>query len=274
LTRVAAPDHRAVRRRNAVEAGGFVQTIKYERTNRIGDVTLTGGVTNPINRLFLREFAETLEAAANDADIRGLVIHSSNEKFFCIGLDIPELVDMDEPTFTEFYRAFNRVSLALYRFPKPTVAAIGGHAIAGGFILAVCCDYRLIASGRRLMGLNEVKLGVPIPFVGDCVLRDLVGARNARELAEVGEFHAPQRLLELGVVDRIVPPENLMTGAVGHIQALAEFPAEASAIIKRNRVERVEAEILARLEEKEAIFISRWFAPDTRERLEEAKARF
>lgn len=77
--------------------------------------------------------------------------------------------------------------LALYTLPKPVVAAITGHAIAGGCILALCCDYRFISEGRKLMGLNEVKLGVPVPYLADRVLHALVGTRYAREIIESGE---------------------------------------------------------------------------------------
>jgi enoyl-CoA hydratase/carnithine racemase len=149
-----------------------------------------------------------------------------------------------------------------------------GHAIAGGCILALCCDYRFIAEGRKLMGLNEIKLGVPVPYLADCVLRHVVGARHAREIVETGEFYGPDKLLQMGVVDQVMPLEQVLPKAIEKAASLGTLPQAAFALIKRNRVEMVEAHILAHLEEKERVFLERWYSPEARERLEEAMEKF
>ena len=74
--------------------------------------------------------------------------------------------------------------------------------------MALCCDYRFIAEGRKLMGLNEVKLGVPVPYLGDCILRHLVGARHARDIMDTGDFYHPEVLLQMGMVDQALPLEK------------------------------------------------------------------
>ena len=113
---------------------------------------------------------------------------------------------------------FNQVCMELYTMPKPTVAAVTGHAIAGGCILALCCDYRFAAEGRKLMGLNEIRLGVPVPYLADCVLRQIVGARNAREIMETGEFYLPEQSLQIGMIDRVLPLEKVVADSI------ASFP--------------------------------------------------
>ncbi|MEE8391251.1 MAG: enoyl-CoA hydratase/isomerase family protein [Anaerolineae bacterium] len=143
--------------------GAEKREILYtEYRDRVAIVKLNRPVTNALNLQLVDELTETLQNVRHDANVHSLVLGSSNEKFFSIGFDIPQLFELDRESFTKFYQAFNRVCLDLYTLPKPTVAAIPGHAIAGGCILALCCDYRLIAQGRKLMGLNEIKLGVPI----------------------------------------------------------------------------------------------------------------
>jgi enoyl-CoA hydratase/carnithine racemase len=202
------------------------------------------------------------------------MLGSSNEKFFAIGFDIPQLFDLSRQDFESFYRAFNRLCLGLYTLPKPTVAAITGHAIAGGCILALCCDYRFIAAGRKLMGLNEIKLGVPVPYLADCLLRCIAGVRNAREIAESGEFYQPAESLQMGMVDRVLPLEQVLPDAIEKARSLGALPQEAYAIIKRNRVEEVETRVLTHLEDKMQLFLERWYSDATRERLREAVARF
>jgi enoyl-CoA hydratase/carnithine racemase len=173
-----------------------------------------------------------------------------------------------------FYQTFNRTCMDLYTFPKPTVAAITGHAIAGGCILALCCDYRFIAQGRKLMGLNEIKLGVPVPYPADCILRHLIGVRNARDVLDSGEFYQPEQLHSIGLVDQILQPERVLSASIEMARTLGGLPQTAFAMIKRNRVETVEAQVFARLAEKEQFFIERWYASDTRERLRDASERF
>jgi len=235
---------------------------------------LDRAVTNALNPQLVRELAEDLKSARDDSTVRGLVLGSANDKFFSIGFDIPGLFELAEDDFATFFRAFNRLCLDLYALPKPTVAAITGHAIAGGCILALCCDYRFIAQGRKLMGLNEIQLGVPVPYVADCILQQVVGARNAREIAYTGQFYTPEALLQMGLVDRMLPLEQVRQQAIEKAEALGALPPAAFATIKRHHVETVEARILKRLAEKEQVFIERWYSGEARKRLREAMAKF
>jgi enoyl-CoA hydratase/carnithine racemase len=235
---------------------------------------LDRGVTNALNLQLVNGLAETLQQVKGDSDVHGLVLGSSNDKFFSIGFDIPQLLEIARDDFKLYYQAFNRLCLELHTLPKPTIAAITGHAIAGGCILALCCDYRFIAEGRKLMGLNEVKLGVPVPYPADRVLRHLVGWRTARDIVDAGEFFEPEELLRMGMVDQILPLERVLSGSIEKVRALGALPQAAFATIKRNRVEMVEAQILARLEEKEQLFVECWYSAEAREHLREAMKRF
>ena len=235
---------------------------------------LNRGVTNALNLAYVEGLGEVIQQVRGDPDVRALVVASSNDKFFSIGFDIPELFELNRDRFGGFYRAFNRACLDLYTLPKPTVAAITGHAIAGGCILALCCDYRFIAEGRKLMGLNEVKLGVPVPYLGDRVLHVLSGTRQARRVMESGEFYGPEESLEMGMVDQVWPLEQVVDQAVEKAEALGSLPGTAYGMIKRNRVEVVEAEVVARKEEKEGAFIECWYSDEARERLREAMEKF
>ncbi len=247
--------------------------ISVEHRERVAIVKLNRGVTNAINLQLVGELVEALQEAKQDPDVSSLVLTGS-EKFFSIGFDIPHLYGLAREDFRVYYRAFNRLCLDLYTLPKPTVAAITGHAIAGGCILALCCDQRFIAEGRKLMGLNEIKLGVPVPYPGDRILRDLVGARNAREIVEAGDFYPSEELLRMGVVDRVMQLEQVLPESIEKAASLGALPQEPFAVIKGNRVEAVAAQVLAQLEEKESVFLEQWYSGQTRELLKAAMERF
>ena len=232
------------------------------------------GVTNALNSEFVQALDEVLQRVKSDAGVSGLVLASSNEKFFSIGLDIPDLYPLEREDFRDFFRVFNRVCMDLYTLPKPTVAAITGHALAGGCILALCCDWRFIAEGRKLMGLNEVKLGVPVPYLADRVLHALAGVRHARKIMECGDFYAPAEALEMGMVDEVLPVEAVVNNALAHAEKLGSLPGAAYGMIKQNRVETTAAEVLAGETEKERYFIESWYSEAVRERLREAMEKF
>jgi enoyl-CoA hydratase/carnithine racemase len=251
-----------------------MQLISTEIQETVGIIELKNGVTNTISQQMIQEMAESLEIFDADPQVRGLVITGSGDKFFSIGFDIPNLYDLSRAEFEDFYNTFNRFALRLFTFPKPTIAAITGHAIAGGCILALCCDYRFIAAGRKLMGLNEIKLGVPVPYTADCILRDLIGTQRGRDVLELGEFYPPDDLLHLGMVDKVAPLEEVLPAAIEHIKLIGKNPLEAYAITKANRTKPVETAIRADFQEKMDQFIDCWYAPEGRARIKEAMQKF
>lgn len=251
-----------------------METIRTENRENVTVVTLNRGTTNAINRQLVDELTETLRQLKNDTQVRGVVLVSANEKFFSIGFDIPQLFELSRDDFGAFYRAFNRLCIDLYTLPKLLVAAITGHATAGGCILALCCDYRFIAEGRKLMGMNEIKLGVPVPYPVDRIFRQLVGVRIVREVVDSGKFYPPEKLLQMGMVDQVLPLEQVLLRSIEKARLLGSYRQEAFEMIKRNRTEAVGAEILARLKEREEFFIKCWYSDEVRRRVKEAMEKF
>ncbi len=248
--------------------------ISVERKGKIAIVRFTESVTNPINLEFIKKLYLELEKLERDPNVGGIVLTSGNDKFFSIGFDIPELISQNEAEFTVFYRNINNTCLKLYTIPKPTIAAVSGHAVAGGCVIALCCDFRFISDGRAKMGLNEIKLGVPVPYPVDCILRDLTGTRIARDIMETGDFFDPRTSHELGIVDKIVPADELINASVEKINNIAEMPSEAFAMIKRNRTEPVLKTIMENLEDRQKLFIKMWFSDTARNNLKKAMENF
>jgi enoyl-CoA hydratase/carnithine racemase len=248
--------------------------ITLDQQDQIAIITLNRGVTNALNLDLVNQLNATIQEVKGDDTIRGAVLESSNEKFFCIGFDIPQLISLPRDEFTIFYRAITSTCLELYAIPKPTITAITGHAIAGGCVLALACDYRFIAEGRKLMGLNEIQLGVPVPFIADHILRDLVGVRYSREIMDTGDFYTPDQTLQMGMVDEVLPLEEVRSSAREKVSMLSEMPSQAFAMIKANRVEGVVEAVKKQNTAKEQAFVDRWYAEDTRRLLQEAVAKF
>lgn len=248
--------------------------VHTEYHDEVALIKLSRGTTNALNLQLINELSETLQKVEQDPNVHGLVLTSSNEKFFCIGYDVKELYNLSKEDFTVFYKAFNKFCLNLYTVPKPTVAAVTGHAIAGGCALTLCCDYRYIAEGRKLMGFNVVKLGIPVPYLVNCILQHTVGARTTRDISDSGEFYLPEQLLSTGMVDCVLPVEEVIPKAIEKAQSLGALPQKAYAIIKHNRVEQVEQQILQHLAEKEQLFIECWSSDEARKLIKDAMEKF
>jgi enoyl-CoA hydratase/carnithine racemase len=251
-----------------------MELVQVEYRDEVAVLKLQRGVTNPFNLEFVKAISEQLDGLRDNPAASGIVLTGSNRKFFSIGFDIPELIGLSREDFSVFYRSYNQLCLDLFALPKPTIAAITGHAIAGGCILALCCDYRFIAEGRKLMGVNEIKLGVPIPYPGDCILQQLAGYQVARDMNDTGEFYEAEELYGMGVVDAVLPIDRVLPDSIKKVASIAAHPSRAFAQIKRNRVEMVEARIRQHLAQKEEYFIECWYSPESRDLLQEAVERF
>jgi enoyl-CoA hydratase/carnithine racemase len=252
----------------------FVTLVEIEERENIAVMKFTNGVTNPINLDFIKELSDSLKTLEEDSSVTGVVLTGSNDKFFSIGFDLPTLYKKGKKEIRTFYVAYNRLSLFLYTYPKPTVAAMNGHAIAGGCILALCCDYRVIASGRKLMGLNEIKLGLPVPYPGDVILKEIIGSRYAQMIMEMGDFYGPDELMQMGMVNQIEKQKGVLEKSIEQARLLGGYPAQAFGMIKRNRVNKVKKHIMEDLDEKENYFLKCWFSDETRKLLKEAKKKF
>ena len=121
----------------------------------------------------------------------------------------------------------------LFLFPKPMVAAVNGHAIAGGCVIACACDYRLMADGQARIGTTELKVGVPFPISALEILRFAVGEPVTQQLAYTGDLYSPTEAVEFGLVHEVTAPEDLSLRALDVAMQLAEIPAESFALTKR-----------------------------------------
>jgi len=246
-------------------------TVRLEDHGPIAVVRLTNGATNPIGKQLLEE----LSAAINDRGDRrkGLVL-AGNTKFFSIGLDVPNLLMLGRDEMADFWNTFEDLVLCLYTLPIPTACAMAGHATGGGAILALACDYRFVAGGKRLIALNEVKIGVPVPYLADLMLRQIVSDRVAVEMEFRSGFLGPDDARAAGLVDGVCTEEEVETRALEMVSEVAGMPPLAFALTKQHRTREIPKRFSAIREDLNRAFMECWFAPASQALLKEAAAKF
>ncbi len=186
--------------------------IHVSTDQRLAEVRLERGKVNALNEEMVDELAECFRRLASDPDVRSIVLTGAG-KFFSFGFDIPGFLAYPKEAFLEYLRKFGALYRDLFALQKPVVAALNGHAVAGGCMLALACDARLMAAGKGRVALNEIAFGSSL-FAGSVeMLRYCVGDRNAERIACSGAMYAPEEALALGLVDRVVAEADLLAAA-------------------------------------------------------------
>lgn len=146
---------------------------------------------------------------------------------FSGGLDVPALIDCKRPDISRFWQQFFELGRRLASSPIPVIAALSGHAPAGGAVLALQCDYRIGIDGNFRIGLNEVQVGLPVPGTILLALEQVIGPRRARQLATRGSLLPMAEALAIGLVDELVDPDSLLPAALARAQELLALPPVA-----------------------------------------------
>jgi enoyl-CoA hydratase len=187
-------------------------------------------------------------------------------KIFSAGVDLFRVVDGGRDYVDEFLPALRDLFAALLEFPRPLVAAVNGHAIAGGCVIACGCDRRL-ASGVGRIGMPELTVGVPFPTVALEMVRGAVGTATARDLVLSGRSLEMTEALHRGLVDRLVEPEDLVDEACAEAERLAVLPPDAYALTRRQLHEPALAAHRGPGREWDEEVIEQWSRPETLERI-------
>lgn len=238
--------------------------------------TLEGGVVvltldRPRANAFDPALVTDLFRAVRAAAEAPALVLASSQKLFSAGWDLPIVRALPRDQMTAFVGGFCGLVRELFTFPAPVVAALPGHAIAGGLIVAATADERIAAEGKGELGLSEVALGVPIPRSCYEIFRHVLGDHGAERLASAGDNVPVARAYEIGLVDYIVPAEDVRTAAVERARQLAGRSRAAYAEIKR----RAREDALFRFDRsfEGDPFLDFWFSDETRRRIDALIAR-
>jgi enoyl-CoA hydratase len=235
-------------------------------------LSLEGGKANAMTP----ELLDTIERMIDGFE-RGpaaAAVLTGYERYFSGGLALTHIIDLDVVEMRGFIEQFSRAMTRVFACGKPIVAAVNGHAIAGGCVLALMCDWRIAADDAALrIGLNETQLGIGLPAIVIEALRAAVPPASIVPIAIEGTLFAPAQALALGLVHELAPPGELLARAIARAQSFAARPAAAVAQVK-HALRAPALETIARTADQEVTrWLETWFSPEAQSRLHAAVAK-
>ncbi len=236
-----------------------------ERTEQDGIVTLTmsHGKVNAMSLEFLQVLNGQLRELEAEGNITGLVM-AGNDKVFSAGVDLKRLVSEGPEYLDQFLPELSAMFLRAFRFPRPVVAAISGHAIAGGCVLACAADVRIIASEARI-GVPELRVGVPFPSAGLEIMRWSATPQAFRKMITTGATFTGAVAVDAGLADAVADSDGLMESVDAAMREFEVVPPEVFQLTKR----QMRQPVLDRIERSQELFgdeIDRlWRAEETRQ---------
>ena len=199
--------------------------VSLEIQDHIATLVMDDGKANAMNANFLEALMGGLEEARS-AQAQAVVL-TGRSGFFSGGLDLKTLPGLNPTDFAATVNRFEEMIRHVLDFPVPTVAAVGGHALAGGAVLLLACDLAVAGAGPFKVGLNEVAIGIPLPTFVMELARLRLAPRSWTRALVMGQSFAVEEAARVGFVDEVIAPELLMARAREHAMAAARVPQEA-----------------------------------------------
>lgn len=245
---------------------------RREHPNGVLELALARPPVNALDPALCSQLARAVRDGIA-AGAAGLVL-SGGPKVFSAGLDVPHLLGLgdDRAAVRDAWERFFDAVRAIGESPVPVVAAIAGHSPAGGCVLALCCDYRVMAEGPFRIGLNETQVGLVAPEGIQHLLRRVVGAYRAERMLIAGEMVDSARALEIGMVDELAAIDAVGTRALAWLDALLALPRKP--MLRTRQIAR--ADLVAALQPERIQleqFLDAWLEPDTQAGLRAMLAR-
>lgn len=240
-----------------------MNTIATTVKDKVAIITLNRGKSNSLNREMVSELFGMLDNIENDDNIGGVII-TGRENFFSAGLDLIELYHYSEEEAKSFWHLFLKFTAKITAFKKPLVAAINGHSPAGGCVIALACDARVMAEGKYIIGLNEVPVGIIVPHSIFKLYAFWLGNASAYRNVLAGKLFSPEEALAVGLVDELVKSESILTAAERKVRKYMAFEAntwqQSKLNVRRDLIAVMSADQSADLD----IMLKQWWSLSTR----------
>jgi enoyl-CoA hydratase/carnithine racemase len=240
-----------------------MNTIQVTIQESVAIISLNRGKSNAINEEMVDELQKMILNIEQDINIGGVIL-TGNNGFFTAGLDLIELYDYDETKIKLFWTKFLNLIKTLTLFKKPLVSAISGHSPAGGCVLAICSDYRVMAEGKYIIGLNEVPVGIIVPDSIFELYAFWIGRGKAYQNLLEGKLMQGEEALSIRLIDAIAPIESLMTAAQKKMQTYLQLPATTWQQTKLNLRKELIAKVSEDQTETLEMMLKQWWSPSTR----------
>lgn len=239
--------------------------IRLEKHDGVAVLRLAHGKVSALDRELCGALSATLRALALDDDVPALVLTGTGSAFSA-GVDLRRVLDGGADYVREFLPALDEVLEAAYAFPKPLVAALNGHAIAGGFVLAAAADARVMADGAGRLGAPELAVGVPFPWIALAVLRNALPPHVLPGVVLESRVYGASEALAAGLIDEIVASDALLPRACARAAGMARGSPAAFASAKA-WIRTPDPDDLARRAEHDRRARDLWAAPETMDRV-------
>jgi len=240
----------------------MARNFQIEERDGIAVATIIRPPANALDIEATEELADIFAELANRSDLRAVIL-TGEGKAFCAGLDLKQVPSYDAADQDRLIDALNRAYFNVYRLPCPVIGAINGHAIAGGMVLALCTDYRIAVDGGYMVGVTEVRAGIPYPVSAIEVCRAEMRKPDFRRLVLFGRNTGPREALAMGLFDELVDGTALMERANAVATEMAGMPGDGYAKIKKQSRQAALQRMEQAVRERKDPLFGDWLSAET-----------
>ena len=241
--------------------------IKTDINGGIGIISIDRPPVNAINPELVSSLSHSLDSFKSDDRINGVVLQG-RDGIFSAGLDITHLFPKNREYIDSFWKDFSTLLLNMFSFPKPLYSSISGHCPAGGTVMVIMSDYRIMSKGKYVIGLNEVDVGLTVPYGIGMVFQYVVGNRNAEELLLKAKLISPDEALRVGLVDELCPPETLLDTTLERIAVASDLYSPQQTKTKQILREQTLNIVQQNFDRDAQLILDSWFSKSGQQRLE------
>jgi len=235
--------------------------IKTYQKDQIQIIELNRPKVNAINEELIKSLISHFNSVEKDNTIKGIIL-TGQEGIFSAGLDIIELYNTDKEYMIFFWDLFSKLLIKIYSYPKIIFSAISGHSPAGGTVLAIMTDYRIMSKGNFLIGLNEVAVGLSMPIGIGRIFQSLLGERVAEKMTLQGELVNPEKAVTIGLVDEIIDQDKLLDYSITIMHQWLKLPfqkqIQSKLTLRKNAIDLIRANSKS---DNDAV-INAWFSDE------------
>lgn len=242
-------------------------TFQLTINESLATITLDRGRSNAINHQMVKELITCIQTLEHDTNVGGLII-TGKPGFFSSGIDLIEAYEYDKEQSRALWTDFLLLQRVLVAFKKPIIAAISGHSPAGGCVIALCADYRIMADGAFIIGLNEIPVGIIVPDSIFNLYSFWLGQHKAYQYLMEGKLLKVNEAFNAGLIDEISTPESLITTAQNKMSTYMQLNTVTWSQSKLN----LRKELINKLSTDQTVtlnlMLEQWWAPETRKGLQ------
>ena len=241
--------------------------IKTDINGGIGIISIDRPPVNAINPELVSSLSHALDSFKSDDRINGVVLQG-RDGIFSAGLDITHLFPKNREYIDSFWKDFSALLVSMFSFPKPLYSLIGGHCPAGGTVMVIMSDYRIMSKGKYVIGLNEVDVGLTVPYGIGAVFQYVVGKRNAEELLLKAKLISPDDALRVGLVDELCETEDILDTTLERISVASSLYSDQQTKTKQILREQTLDIVQQNIDRDAQLILDSWFSESGQQRLE------